>query len=33
MRHADAAMYRSKRRGRNGAQLYTEEDVSAPWTI
>ena len=31
MRHADAAMYRSKRRGRNGAQMYIEEDVSAPW--
>jgi diguanylate cyclase (GGDEF)-like protein/PAS domain S-box-containing protein len=33
MRHADAAMYRSKRRGRNGAQLYIEEDTSAPWRI
>jgi len=26
MRHADAAMYRSKRRGHNGTQLYLEED-------
>jgi diguanylate cyclase (GGDEF)-like protein/PAS domain S-box-containing protein len=33
MRHADAAMYRSKRRGRNGAQLYIEENTSAPWMI
>ncbi|MFG1604654.1 diguanylate cyclase domain-containing protein [Actinoplanes sp. NPDC049265] len=31
MRHADAAMYRSKRRARNGYQLYEEEDVTAPW--
>jgi diguanylate cyclase (GGDEF)-like protein/PAS domain S-box-containing protein len=33
MRHADAAMYRSKRRARNGYQLYVEEDVTAPWLI
>jgi len=25
MRHADAAMYQAKRRGRNGTQLYVEE--------
>jgi diguanylate cyclase (GGDEF)-like protein/PAS domain S-box-containing protein len=31
LRHADAAMYRSKRRGRNGAQLYVEEEIVAPW--
>jgi diguanylate cyclase (GGDEF)-like protein/PAS domain S-box-containing protein len=31
LRHADAAMYRSKRRGRNGAMLYIEEEISAPW--
>jgi diguanylate cyclase (GGDEF)-like protein/PAS domain S-box-containing protein len=31
MRHADAAMYRSKRRARNGFQLYVEENVAAPW--
>jgi diguanylate cyclase (GGDEF)-like protein/PAS domain S-box-containing protein len=33
LRHADAAMYRTKRRGRNGAQLYHEEEVAAPWLI
>jgi diguanylate cyclase (GGDEF)-like protein/PAS domain S-box-containing protein len=31
LRHSDAAMYRSKRRGRNGAQLYVEEESIAPW--
>ena len=31
LRHADAAMYRSKRRGRNGAQMYVAEDTTAPW--
>jgi diguanylate cyclase (GGDEF)-like protein/PAS domain S-box-containing protein len=31
MRHADAAMYRSKRRSRNGYELYVEEETSAPW--
>jgi diguanylate cyclase (GGDEF)-like protein/PAS domain S-box-containing protein len=31
LRHSDAAMYRSKRRGRNGAQLYVEEEIIAPW--
>ena len=31
MRHADAAMYRSKRRARNGVQLYVEEHLAAPW--
>jgi diguanylate cyclase (GGDEF)-like protein/PAS domain S-box-containing protein len=30
-RHADAAMYRTKRRGRNGAQLYIEDQTTAPW--
>jgi diguanylate cyclase (GGDEF)-like protein/PAS domain S-box-containing protein len=33
LRHADAAMYQTKRRGRNGAQLYLVEDVTAPWLI
>jgi diguanylate cyclase (GGDEF)-like protein/PAS domain S-box-containing protein len=31
LRHSDAAMYRSKRRGRNGAQLYVDEEIVAPW--
>jgi diguanylate cyclase (GGDEF)-like protein/PAS domain S-box-containing protein len=31
MRHADAAMYRSKRQGRNGSALYVEEETTAPW--
>ncbi|MEV6492398.1 diguanylate cyclase [Actinoplanes sp. NPDC051633] len=31
LRHADAAMYRSKRRTRNGYELYVEEDLDAPW--
>ncbi|MEV8503944.1 sensor domain-containing diguanylate cyclase [Actinoplanes sp. NPDC051475] len=31
LRHATTAMQRSKRRGRNGATLYVEEEVSAPW--
>ena len=29
LRHADAAMYRSKRQGRNGAQIYVEEEITA----
>jgi diguanylate cyclase (GGDEF)-like protein/PAS domain S-box-containing protein len=31
LRHADEAMYHSKRRGRNGCELYTQEEVNAPW--
>ena len=31
LRHADTAMYRSKRRSRNGCELYVEEEISAPW--
>jgi diguanylate cyclase (GGDEF)-like protein/PAS domain S-box-containing protein len=31
MRHADAAMYHSKRQGRNGTQVYVEHEVTAPW--
>jgi GGDEF domain-containing protein len=31
LRHADAAMYRSKRRAGNGYQLYLEEPMTAPW--
>ncbi|WP_306204345.1 sensor domain-containing diguanylate cyclase [Actinoplanes sp. RD1] len=31
MRKADAAMYRSKRNGRNGAVVYLEEETPAPW--
>ncbi|WP_305784595.1 diguanylate cyclase domain-containing protein [Symbioplanes lichenis] len=31
MRKADAAMYRSKRHGRNGAVVYLEEETPAPW--
>ena len=31
MRHADAALDRSKRQGRNGSQVYIEEEVTAPW--
>ncbi len=31
MRKADAAMYRSKRRGPNGTMLYVEEEITAPW--
>jgi diguanylate cyclase (GGDEF)-like protein/PAS domain S-box-containing protein len=31
MRHADAAMYRSKRQGRNGSTVYVEEEITAPW--
>jgi hypothetical protein len=27
MRHADAAMYQAKRRGRNGTQLSADEGV------
>jgi diguanylate cyclase (GGDEF)-like protein/PAS domain S-box-containing protein len=30
LRHADTAMYRSKRRGRNGCEVYVEEEISAP---
>ena len=33
LRHADTAMYRSKRRARNGCQLYVEEPTTAPWLI
>jgi diguanylate cyclase (GGDEF)-like protein/PAS domain S-box-containing protein len=33
LRHADAAMYRSKRRSRNGYQLYVEEPMTAPWLL
>jgi diguanylate cyclase (GGDEF)-like protein/PAS domain S-box-containing protein len=33
IRHADAAAERSKLRGRNGAQLYVEEETIAPWLI
>jgi len=33
VRHAGAAMVRIKRRGRNGAQLYIEEEITAPWLI
>jgi diguanylate cyclase (GGDEF)-like protein len=33
LRHADAAMYQTKRRGRNGAQLYLVEEVTAPWLV
>ena len=32
MRHADAAMYRSKRQGRNGSQIYVPEEIAAPWS-
>ncbi|MFI7540371.1 diguanylate cyclase domain-containing protein [Actinoplanes sp. NPDC049599] len=32
MRHADAALDRAKRRGRNIAQIYVEEEVTAPWS-
>jgi diguanylate cyclase (GGDEF)-like protein/PAS domain S-box-containing protein len=32
MRHADAAMDRARRRGRNGSQAYVEEEVTAPWS-
>ena len=32
MRHADAAMYQAKRSGHNGAQLYVEEEITAPWS-
>jgi diguanylate cyclase (GGDEF)-like protein len=31
LRHADTAMYKSKRRGRNGCELFVEEEVNAPW--
>ena len=31
LQHADAAMYRSKRRARNGYRLWVEENLSAPW--
>jgi diguanylate cyclase (GGDEF)-like protein/PAS domain S-box-containing protein len=31
LRHADTAMYRAKRRARNGYQLYVEQQVTAPW--
>ncbi len=31
LRHADAAMYRAKRRARNGYEVYVESDVTAPW--
>ena len=33
LRHADAAMYQSKRRARNGVQLYREDQVTAPWAM
>ena len=31
LRHADAAMYRSKRRGRNGAEVWRDDELTAPW--
>ena len=35
-RNADAsrrrAMYRSKRQGRNGSQIYVPEEIAAPWS-
>ncbi len=32
LRHADAAMFRSKRHGRDSSQLYVEEETTAPWS-
>lgn len=33
LRHADAAMYQSKRRARNGVQLYRDDAITAPWML
>jgi diguanylate cyclase (GGDEF)-like protein len=31
LRHADTAMDKAKRRGRNGCELFVEEELNAPW--